>query len=154
MEYRPDLDMDPVELNTTLPNSAGANAGSMPLMPIGGGSKGKNAVNSRDNLAQSGNARGRLGAEAQTNAAGAVGANSSDGPAAEAAAKKGECNFITQEVIDATIQCLITQADECEKNMLSTVQTEKMVMEELGRCLVEIIDFSIRNNGPKNYSHD
>lgn len=59
--------------------------------------------------------------------------------------EKPQCNFITQEVVDATIQCMITQADECEKNGLPSYQTEKMVMEELGRCLVEIIDFSIRN---------
>lgn len=60
-------------------------------------------------------------------------------------AEKQPCNFITQEVVDATIQCLIAQADECEKGELTPYQTEKMVMEELGRCLVEIIDFSIRN---------
>ncbi|XP_037825083.1 protein lin-54 homolog [Lucilia sericata] len=64
-----------------------------------------------------------------------------------------QCNFITQEVIDATIQCMITQADECEKNNLPAYQTEKMVMEELGRCLVEIIDFSIRTSD-NSYSQD
>lgn len=64
-----------------------------------------------------------------------------------------QSNFITQEVIDATIQCMITQADECEKNSLPAYQTEKMVMEELGRCLVEIIDFSIRNTD-NSYSQD
>lgn len=92
-----------------------------------------------------------------TSSSGAKGKNSSDGSASggsgtantsagngTSSAEKRQCNFITEEVIDATIQCLITQADECEKNMLSTLQTEKMVMEELGRCLVEIIDFSIR----------
>lgn len=65
--------------------------------------------------------------------------------AAAAPPEKQQCNFITQEVVDATIQCMITQADECEKNGLPAYQMEKMVMEELGRCLVEIIDFSIRN---------
>lgn len=67
--------------------------------------------------------------------------------------KQQQCNFITQEVVDATIQCMITQADECEKNGLPGYQTEKMVMEELGRCLVEIIDFSIRNTD-NSYSQD
>ncbi|XP_065369666.1 protein lin-54 homolog [Calliphora vicina] len=67
--------------------------------------------------------------------------------------ERQQCNFITQEVIDATIQCMITQADECEKNNLPVYQTEKMVMEELGRCLVEIIDFSIRNTD-NSYSQD
>lgn len=73
--------------------------------------------------------------------------------AASPTLERQQCNFITQEVIDATIQCMITQADECEKNGLPSYQTEKMVMEELGRCLVEIIDFSIRNTD-NSYSQD
>lgn len=67
--------------------------------------------------------------------------------------EKQQCNFITQEVVDATIQCMVTQADECEKNGLPAYQMEKMVMEELGRCLVEIIDFSIRNTDT-SYTQD
>uniref|UniRef100_A0A1A9VJD9 CRC domain-containing protein n=1 Tax=Glossina austeni TaxID=7395 RepID=A0A1A9VJD9_GLOAU len=59
--------------------------------------------------------------------------------------EKQQGDFITQEVIDAAIQCMITQADECENSGLPAYQTEKMVIEELGRCLVEIIDSSIRN---------
>ena len=62
-----------------------------------------------------------------------------------AAAEKDSCNLITQEVIDATIQCMISQADECEKGSLPAYQTERMIMEEMGRCLIEIINFSIRN---------
>lgn len=54
-------------------------------------------------------------------------------------------NFITQDVVDATIQCMTAQADECQKSFISPKQTERMILEELGRCLVEIIDFSIRN---------
>ncbi|XP_039953858.1 protein lin-54 homolog [Bactrocera neohumeralis] len=72
------------------------------------------------------------------------GSNATTGVAGTASEKQ-QCNFITQEVVDATIQCMISQADECEKNGLPAYQTEKMVMEEMGRCLVEIIDFSIRN---------
>uniref|UniRef100_A0A1I8QCR8 CRC domain-containing protein n=1 Tax=Stomoxys calcitrans TaxID=35570 RepID=A0A1I8QCR8_STOCA len=68
-------------------------------------------------------------------------------------AEQPQCNFITQEVVDATIQCMVTQADECEKNGLPAYQMEKMVMEELGRCLVEIIDFSIRNTDT-SYTQD
>ncbi|KAL9919414.1 tombola [Glossina fuscipes fuscipes] len=64
-----------------------------------------------------------------------------------------QCNFITQEIIDATIQCMITQADECEKIGLPAYQTEKMVIEELGRCLVEIIDSSI-GNADNAFVHD
>ncbi|XP_055372505.1 protein lin-54 homolog isoform X2 [Condylostylus longicornis] len=54
-------------------------------------------------------------------------------------------NFITQDVVDATIQCMIAQADECQKGEVSAKTTERMILEELGRCLVEIIDFSIKN---------
>ena len=54
-------------------------------------------------------------------------------------------NFVTQGVIDATIQCMIAQADECEMNGLSAYQTERMIMAEMGRCLVEIIEFSVRH---------
>ncbi|XP_037948163.1 protein lin-54 homolog [Teleopsis dalmanni] len=59
---------------------------------------------------------------------------------------KQQCNIITQEVVDATIQCMLSQADESIKNGMTDTVTERLIMEEMGRCLVEIIDFSIRNN--------
>lgn len=52
---------------------------------------------------------------------------------------------MTQDVIEATIQCLIAQADECEKNGLDSCLSENMILEEFGRCLTEIIEFSIKN---------
>lgn len=55
---------------------------------------------------------------------------------------KMPCNFMTQDVIEATIQCLIAQAEECQRNNLDTKTSEKLILEEFGRCLVEIIDFS------------
>lgn len=55
---------------------------------------------------------------------------------------KMPCNFMTQDVIEATIQCLIAQAEECQRNNLDTKASEKLILEEFGRCLVEIIDFS------------
>lgn len=54
---------------------------------------------------------------------------------------KVPCNFMTQDVIEATIQCLIAQAEECQRNNLDTKTSEKLILEEFGRCLVEIIDF-------------
>lgn len=58
---------------------------------------------------------------------------------------KKPCNFMTQDVIEATIQCLIAQADECTKNKLDSTLSENMILEEFGRCLTEIIEFSIKN---------
>lgn len=58
---------------------------------------------------------------------------------------KVPCNFMTQDVIEATIQCLVAQAEECQRNNLDTKASERLILEEFGRCLVEIIDFSSNN---------
>lgn len=55
-------------------------------------------------------------------------------------------NFLTHDVIEATVQCMIAQADECQRNGNPQGEAERMILEEFGRCLVEIIDFSIKNN--------
>lgn len=54
-------------------------------------------------------------------------------------------NFMTAEVVDATVQCMMAQADECQQNGVSTRNTERLILEEFGRCLAEIIDFSNKN---------
>lgn len=54
-------------------------------------------------------------------------------------------NFMTQDVIEATVQCMIAQAEECEKLDLSKKDGEKMILEEFSRCLQEIIEFSAKN---------
>lgn len=59
---------------------------------------------------------------------------------------KRACNFITSDVIEATIQCVIAQADDCQKNNYDARISERKILEEFGRCLVEIIDFSKKNN--------
>lgn len=59
---------------------------------------------------------------------------------------KRACNFITSDVIEATIQCVIAQADDCQKNNYDARIAERKILEEFGRCLVEIIDFSKKNN--------
>lgn len=59
---------------------------------------------------------------------------------------KKPCNFITPDVIEATVQCIIAQADDCLKNNSDTKTTERKILEEFGRCLVEIIEFSKKNN--------
>lgn len=122
IEDRPDLDMDPSQ------NASHYNR--------------SNTTGNISNIAGMKRSFDKMAGGVTNNAASNVFSNSS---AANQANENQSCNFITQDVIDATIQCMIAQADECEKNGLPVNQTEKMVMEELGRCLVEIIDFSIRN---------
>ncbi len=55
-------------------------------------------------------------------------------------------SFITSEVADATCQCLIAQAEECEQQNLDEIETERYVLEEFGRCLIEIIESAENNN--------
>lgn len=54
-------------------------------------------------------------------------------------------NFMTQDVIEATVQCMIAQAEECEKLNVTKKEGERMILEEFSRCLQEIIEFSAKN---------
>lgn len=60
---------------------------------------------------------------------------------------KRSCNFMTSDVIEATIQCVIAQAEECQKNKTDLMIAEKMILEEFGRCLVEINEFTNKSGG-------
>ncbi|KAL9984790.1 hypothetical protein ACROYT_G007123 [Oculina patagonica] len=48
-------------------------------------------------------------------------------------------SFVTDEVVQATCQCLLEQAAEAESVGKSQAMTEKMILEEFGRCLLQII---------------
>lgn len=63
-------------------------------------------------------------------------------PATTIGIGKRSCNFMTSDVIEATIQCVIAQAEECQKNKVDSMTAERMILEEFGRCLVEINEFS------------
>ncbi|XP_073811174.1 myb-interacting protein 120 [Musca autumnalis] len=137
VEDRPDLDMDPVDpkIMATIANASASTSQKRSYDKSQRDSYGntiKTEKYSKDGVKQ------EYGSELNSDLA---------------PPEKQQCNFITQEVVDATIQCMVTQADECEKNGLPPHQMEKMVMEELGRCLVEIIDFSIRNTDT-SYTQD
>ena len=56
--------------------------------------------------------------------------------------------FINTEVAEATSQCLIAQAEESEHQDLSEEEIERLVIEEFGRCLIEIIE-SAENSAMK-----
>nr|CAB3263437.1 protein lin-54 homolog [Phallusia mammillata] len=47
--------------------------------------------------------------------------------------------FFTQEVIEATCTCLLAQAEEAEKTNRSLPVAEMMILEEFGRCMMQII---------------
>ncbi|XP_021922327.1 protein lin-54 homolog isoform X3 [Zootermopsis nevadensis] len=49
-------------------------------------------------------------------------------------------NFMTQEVLDATCMCLLAQAEEAERMENSEEEAERFIIEEFGRCLVQIIE--------------
>ncbi|KAJ7379164.1 nucleobase-containing compound biosynthetic process [Desmophyllum pertusum] len=48
-------------------------------------------------------------------------------------------SFVTDEVVQATCQCLLAQASDAENEGKSQAMTEKMILEEFGRCLLQII---------------
>jgi len=54
-------------------------------------------------------------------------------------------SFVTQEVVEATCQCLLAQAEEGEKQVSEEKETEKKVLEEFGRCLAQIIEFASKS---------
>lgn len=55
--------------------------------------------------------------------------------------------FITQEVVEATCQCLLARADEAERLKRPFADVERTVLEEFGRCLEAIIDSAHRTKG-------
>ncbi|XP_036333739.1 protein lin-54 homolog [Rhagoletis pomonella] len=156
IEERPDLDLDPIDpkILATIASVSLPAAGQKRSYDKGNN---KTAGISNDKLYKDTAKALAMGSDllaglaggssslAGSSCSGSNGVAGGAGGGTSSAQEKQQCNFITQEVVDATIQCMISQADECEKNGLPAYQTEKMVMEEMGRCLVEIIDFSIRN---------
>lgn len=51
-------------------------------------------------------------------------------------------NFITDDVIEATCQCLLSVADKGTENMQDVETTTREIIQEFGRCLNEIIEHS------------
>ncbi|KAK5641328.1 hypothetical protein RI129_009875 [Pyrocoelia pectoralis] len=55
-------------------------------------------------------------------------------------------SFITDDVIEATSQCLLTISDSAEANDQDEELTKRQIIEEFGRCLMEIIECSMNRN--------
>ncbi|XP_015793882.1 protein lin-54 homolog [Tetranychus urticae] len=64
-------------------------------------------------------------------------------------AERLHCAFITNEVIEATCECLMAQADAAEKQGLSQVEVEKLILDEFGRCLRQIIESANNSKSAK-----
>lgn len=51
-------------------------------------------------------------------------------------------NLMTQEVVEATCQCLLAVEGDTKSQV--SEQVERLILEEFGRCLVQIIDCASR----------
>lgn len=55
--------------------------------------------------------------------------------------------FLTSDVAEATCACLLAQAEEAERMKMPPVVQERMVIEEFGRCLLQIIESANKTKG-------
>lgn len=51
---------------------------------------------------------------------------------------------MTQEVVEATCQCLLAQTED----VVRVEQAQRLILEEFGRCLVQIIDCASKASQP------
>ncbi|XP_078257535.1 protein lin-54 homolog [Rhinoraja longicauda] len=68
-------------------------------------------------------------------------------PAVTSSGGKMPFTFVTKEVAEATCECLLAQAEEGEKNSQTKAVTEHMILEEFGRCLMQIINSAGKAKG-------
>ncbi|KAH3864034.1 hypothetical protein DPMN_027046, partial [Dreissena polymorpha] len=83
----------------------------------------------------------------QTAAKSKLSSQISDLPSRPANSSTGErlpFSFVTTDVVEATCACLLAQAEEGERQRMPGVVQERMVIEEFGRCLVQIIESANR----------
>ncbi|RUS89842.1 hypothetical protein EGW08_002372 [Elysia chlorotica] len=65
-------------------------------------------------------------------------------PVATASGERLPFALITSDVAEATSACLLAQAEEAERMKMPPVVQERMVIEEFGRCLMQIIESANR----------
>ena len=62
-------------------------------------------------------------------------------------------SFMTQAVAEATCSCLVAQAEETERTrQIDTIQ-EQRVLEEFGRCMMQVIECANRTGAPRVKRH-
>ncbi|XP_038060106.1 protein lin-54 homolog [Patiria miniata] len=56
-------------------------------------------------------------------------------------------SFITNDVAEATCQCLLAQAEQTEQKRTSQAKAEKLILEEFGQCLRQVIHSAGKTKG-------
>ncbi|XP_015193591.2 spexin prohormone 2 [Lepisosteus oculatus] len=59
--------------------------------------------------------------------------------------KRCPLSCVTLDVVQATCRCLLVRAEEAEKAVYSLYQAEKMILEEFGQCLTQIIQSMLKS---------
>lgn len=49
-------------------------------------------------------------------------------------------SFIKDQVVEATCQCLLAQAEDVKRRNVNVEDGKKYILEEFGRCLIQIIE--------------
>ena len=97
-------------------------------------------------------ARSQLSSHTATAGAGDGLASSSSTSRATAHAPGGKrlaYSYMTQAVAEATCSCLVAQAEETERTrQIDTIQ-EQRVLEEFGRCMMQVIECANRTGAPR-----
>ena len=52
--------------------------------------------------------------------------------------------FFSRNIVEATVLCLLAQAEEAKKEQISKEEAERRVLEEFGRCMKSIIEAAKR----------
>ncbi|XP_012675191.1 protein lin-54 homolog isoform X2 [Clupea harengus] len=63
-------------------------------------------------------------------------------PAISSGGGKQPYTFVTKEVAEATVECLMEQAEQAELSNQSQAMAERVILEEFGRCLKRIINYA------------
>ena len=58
---------------------------------------------------------------------------------------------MTSEVAEATCMCLVAQAEEAERTRQIDAMQERMILEEFGRCLMQVIDSANKTKGKSRH---
>lgn len=60
---------------------------------------------------------------------------------------RSPCTFITCDVAEAVCSCLIAQAEEAERTRQLDMTTERLILEEFGKCLARVIQSANSTRG-------
>ena len=55
--------------------------------------------------------------------------------------------LVTTDVVEAACSCLLAQAEEAERLRHPEVVQERMVLEEFGRCIMQVIESANKTRG-------